>query len=71
MDEYVAVRRLRFPVRVGMDLLNKITNFVANVIERVRQAVYFLVCRLAHEFEPEGSGGGGGGGEGLMVLWGL
>ena len=26
-------------VRVGMDLLKNITNFVANVIERVRQAV--------------------------------
>ena len=35
MDEYVAVRNLRFRVRVGMDLLNNITNFVANVIERV------------------------------------
>ena len=46
---------LRFLVRVGMDLLNNITNFVANVIERVEQVVYFLVCRLTHEFG--GSGG--------------
>ena len=32
-----------------MDLLNNITNFVASVIERARQAVYVLMCRLAHE----------------------
>ena len=32
-----------------MDLLNTITNFVANVIDRVRQAVFLLMCRLAHE----------------------
>ena len=31
-------------------MIHNITNFVANIIERVRQAVYFLVCRLAHEF---------------------
>ena len=51
MDEYAAVRRLIFCVRVGMYLLNNITNFVANVIKRVRQAVwaYFLMCRLAYE----------------------
>ena len=41
VGEYAAVRRLRLRVTVGMDLLNNITNFVANVIERVRQAVLF------------------------------
>ena len=38
MDEYAAVRLLRLLVRIGMDLVNNITNFVANVNERVRQA---------------------------------
>ena len=49
MDEYAAVRRLRLCVRVGMDLLNNITNFFANVIERVMRAVFLLMCRLANE----------------------
>ena len=59
---------LRFCVRVGLDLLNNITNFVANVIERVRQAVLLvpeLMCRLAHEF-----GGSGGGGENGFIIYG-
>ena len=59
MDEYAAVRRLRLRVRVGMDLLNNIANFVANVIEMVRQAVYFLMCRLGHEVGGFRGGGGG------------
>ena len=58
MDEYAAVRRLRLCVRVGMGRLNNITNFVTNVIERVRQAVFFLMCRLSHEV-LEARGGGG------------
>ena len=61
MDGYAAVRRLRLCVRVGMDLLENITNFVANVIERVGQAVFLLRCRLACGF-------GGSGGE---ISWGL
>ena len=56
MDDYAAVRCLTFVVGVEMDLLNNITNFVANVVERVMQAVDSLVCRLAHEV---GSSGGG------------
>ena len=44
MDKYAAVC-----VRVGMDLINTMTNFVANVIKRVMQAVFLLMCRLAHE----------------------
>ena len=47
-----------------MDLPNNITNFVANVIERVKQAVYFLMCRLAHEV----GGSGGEGGYGFMGI---
>ena len=49
-----------------MDLLNNITNFVANVIERVRQAVLFP--QPTHVVGGSGGGGGVGGG---MVLWGL
>ena len=46
-----------------MDLINNITNFVANVIEGLgKQSYNTLMCRLAHEV-----GGSGGG----MVLWGL
>ena len=42
MDTLLSDTCLRFCVSVGMDLLNNITNFVANVIERVRQAVLLI-----------------------------
>ena len=62
MDEYAAVRGLRFIVRVGMDLLDNITNlvgpFVAKVIERVRQAVYSLCVGLHKSLNTRGGGGG-------------
>ena len=43
VDGYAALRRLKLRVNVGIDLLNRpnITNFVANVIKRVRQVVLF------------------------------
>ena len=51
-----------------MDLLNTITNFVANVIDRVRQAVFLLMCRLAHEVLEARGGGWFYGGYKLYIL---
>ena len=56
MDEDAAVRRLRPPVMVGIDLLNNITNFVANVIERVRQAVLIILSCVGLHMRLEARG---------------